>query len=422
MPDEFWTSFVRTHWDRVGAVIRQPLATPLASPAEVFSALVVASDRLRAGDARVQLEFCIDQARQVADIGRYLPSQSDGTAERYAERVTSLIGGRKFGLIAEDVQASDATLWLRLRDFLRGLYEHTGLPGDVAKATVFLGNYDRTPFGLHRGTSHNFVFAVDGPKRMRTWPDAYFRGKEDLTHRMDYAQHNGDSIVMDAQPGDVIYWPSDYWHIGESVGGALACSVSVALFMEPRPSFDVAASAANMVYRQLADGAPSPAIRPSALAASVGVIETTTRRAIDALKAVSDDERLLRALRVSALNRVTGSGFDYPPIALPLAPLADDATVRGDARYPVLWMRSADDEIICSANGHSFGIAASQMVLALLEWVNSGVPASVASLVAAHSGAVVADGVEFETSAEDVRGLLDRLVSLRALASSAIRT
>ena len=415
MPDEFWASFFRTHWDTVGAVIRQPLATPLATPAEVFSALVVASDRLRAGDPRVQLEFCIDQARQVADVGRYLPNQSDGSAERYAERITTLIGGRKFGLIVEDVQASDAAIWLRLRDFLRGLYERTGLPGDVAKATVFLGNYDRTPFGLHRGTSHNFVFAVEGPKRMRTWPDAYFRGKEDLTHRMDYAQHNAESIVMDAQPGDVIYWPSDYWHIGESVGGALACSVSVALFMEPRPSFDVATSAANMVYRQLANDAPSPRIRPSELAASVGVIEATTRRATDALKAVSDDERLLRALRVSALNRVTGSGFDYAPVALPLAPLADDGTVRGDASYPVLWMRKDDDEIICSANGHSFGIAASPMVLSLLEWVNSGVPARVASLVAAHSGTVVADGVEFETSDADVRGLLERLVSLRAI-------
>lgn len=40
----------------------------------------------------------------------------------------------------------------------------------------------------------------------------------------------------------------------------------------------------------------------SALAASVSIIEATTRRATDVLRAVSDDERLLRALTSSAIR------------------------------------------------------------------------------------------------------------------------
>ena len=36
------------------------------------------------------------------------------------------------------------------------------------------------------------------------------RDKEDLTYSLRYAHYNDDSLVMDAGPGDVIFWPADY--------------------------------------------------------------------------------------------------------------------------------------------------------------------------------------------------------------------
>ena len=417
LPGDFWLSFHASHWEKIGAVLAQPFAAPIASPEEGFACLVAASDRFRAGDRNVRLEFCIGHAQLLADVGRYLPERADGTPAGYAERVTNLLEGRRFGLVVEDVQAYDATLWLRLRDYLRGLYELTGMPADSAKATVFLGNYDRTPFGLHRGSSGNFMFVVDGAKRMRTWPDAFFTGKEDLTHKLDYAAYNADSIVMDAGPGDVIYWPSDYWHIGESVDGGLSSAVSVALFMDPRLTSDVIARAARMIgtHHAAREHAGPLVVRPTSIGDIASDIDRVTTNATSALQAVSTDASLFRTLRVGLMNKTTGYGFTRPPDALPHVSLADGDTVRGFADYPIIWAHADDDDIICSANGHAFSIAASPKLFALLERINGGTASGVAGLVAEFAGVVEAGGVAFETTADDVRGVLEKLLSLRAL-------
>lgn len=411
LPNDFWASFYRTHWEKVGAVMVQPFAKPLAAPGELFTALVAAGDRLRAGDRSVRVEFCIEHAQQLADVGQYLPTQADGSSAGYAERMTAKLEGRRFGLVVEDVQAHDAALWQRLRDFLRGLYAHTGLPGDAAKATVFLGNYDRTPFGLHRGNSGNFMFVVDGEKRMRTWPDAFFRGKEDLTHRLAYEHYNADSIVMDAEPGDVIYWPSDYWHIGESVDGGLSSAVSLALFMSPRSSADMVAHAARLVDRQRASSMPAAGSADN----SMSSIDDEVERRVAALRVACDDPRFARAARVSAMNRVTAYGFERSPAPLADVVLAPHAVVRCDANASLLWAHAEGDEIICSANGSAFGISASPKIIALLDRMNGGLAERVDTLTREHAGTVVADGVEFETTADDIHRLLEKLVSLRVL-------
>ncbi len=415
LPDAFWNSFYQTHWERVGAVLARPFASPIATPEESFASLVAASDRYRDGDRSVQLEFCIEHAQLMADVGKFLPEQTDGSAAGYAERVTGLVDGRRFGLVVEDVQAYDATLWWRLREYLRGLFEYTGLPGDACKATVFLGNYDRTPFGLHRGSSANFMFVVEGQKRMRTWPDAFFRGKEDLTHKLDYTHYNDDSIVMDAGPGDIIFWPSDYWHIGESVDGGLSSAVSVALFMDAQPASDIVSRAARLTHRRMA-GDTAPVVRLDAWRDIAELVKGESARAADALRAVVAEPSLERAARIGLLNKVTAFGFMRPPRALPLRALDDDDTIHADAEYPILWMRDIDDEIVCSASGHAFAVAASPRVLALIDALNGGEPHRVGDLVATYAGDSEASGVEFETSPDSIRALLAKLASLRAIA------
>ncbi len=411
LPDSAWGSFHAAHWEKSGTV---PFATPVATPEESFACLVAASDRFRAGDPGVQLEFCIEHAQVLADVGDLLPMASDWSADGYAARVTPLVGGRRFGLVVEDVQFYDATLWLRLRDFLAGLFEHTGLPGDSCKATVFLGNYDRTPFGLHRGHSSNFMFVVDGQKRMRTWPDAYFRGREDLTFKLGYAAHNDASIVMDAGPGDVIFWPSDHWHIGESVDGRMSSAVSVALFMAPRRASEVAARATQLVNDRL--GAPALPIPPRDSARHLAHIDSEAGRACAALAAAAADPALASSLRVDMLNRLTAFGFARPPRPLPHRALGDDDILRADPRYPILWMPSGDDDIVCSACGHAFTASASPHVTDLIASLNSGEPHRVRDAMARFSGVADTDEVEFETSPASVRAVLERLVALRALA------
>lgn len=417
LPGEFWSQFHAEHWEKRPTVLKQPFTARIVEPHDGFRCLVDISDRYRAGDRDILLKFCVGQTQQLADVGRYLPERGDGSMAAYAERVTRMLGGQRFGLVVEDFQAFDATLWLRLREFLGGLFELTGLPRESAKATVFLGNYERTPWGLHRGRSGNFQLIVDGPKRIRAWPDAFFQGKEDPSHRLDYRDYNAGSTVLDAAPGDVIYWPSDTWHIGESVDGALSFAISVALFIDQHSTPALIEQARGLIAQRLepTDRADRLDLRPSRIGESAAAVDAVVQRATAALREVTEDASLELGLRVAWLNHVTAFGFTVPPKPLPHQPLADESQVRAHPAYPIVWLRTSDDELICSANGHAFSVTASPRILALMERLNGGAPHRVRELVDLHAGTAVADGVEYETTADDIRALLEKLASLRAI-------
>lgn len=390
-----WSRFHRGFWERRGTVLRAPLPVPLTTADHVFEQLIAAAERWRAGDRSFAPEFCVEHAQILADVGRFLPSPADSSVAAWVRRVTEMLQGRAFGLVVDDYQTIDEPVWRRLRDFVRPLYAFTGLPGDQAKAALFLGNYHRTPFGLHRGRSGNFMFVLDGVKRIRAWPDEFFRGKEDLTNRLDYARYNDASVVLEGRARDVIYWPSPYWHIGEDAG-QLTIAISLALFMEPRPWAEVLAAVADGLEPRL-----------KRRRADVG-------GSIRALRAIADDPALELRLTAARFNRQTGFGFLRVPAPAPARPLRDEDLVRGDPDASVRWARVGGD-IVCSANGHSFAVPADPRVPALLRRLNSGVEARVGDLVAMCSGDVERDGVTFTAKRRHVHALLQRLHSLRAI-------
>lgn len=388
----FWTRFRRRYWERRGLVLRQPLAEPLAKPDEAFRWLVDAGERFRAGDRRVAPEFFVEHAQVLADVARYVPQTRDRSMAGYAARVTRLLDGRRFGLVIDDFQAQAPELWLRLREFLRSLYSVTGLPGSHVKATLFLGNYRSTPFGLHRGRSGNFMFVVHGRKHIRAWPDRFFCGKEDLTNRLDYSRYNRSSILMSANPGDVIYWPSDYWHIGEDAGG-LSVAISVALFMEPDLAADLARHVETALETRL-NGHRRKVAAPEML-----------RK----LRAVGRSRELEQSLGAAHLNHLTGYGFARVPAPLPARRLTAAMVVRGSSTDPIRLRPTADGELVCSANGHAFAVTARGRIPALLERLNSGEPSRVGDLIADYSGRAA--------SRASIRAVLEKLHSLRALSS-----
>jgi hypothetical protein len=327
----------------------------------------------------------------LADVGRYLPSPADASLAAWARRLHGLLGGRGFGLVVDGYQAHDATLWQRLCEFTAGLYARTGVPGEEARAALFLGNYARTPFGVHRGRSTNFMFVLDGVKRIRAWPDSFFRDKEPPTNSLEYERYNDASVVLEGRPGDVIYWPSSWWHIGEDAGG-LSVAVSLMLFMEPVPA-DV-----GVVLRHALGG------RAGAARRSVG-------GTLRALASLGRDPALARALTAARLNHRTGFGFaGVPPPARPRH-LPDEAVVRGRPEAPVAWRR-VDDDLVVSAAGHAFVVPADPRVPPLLRRLNTGRPLRVGDLVAAGTGMVRRGGASYVASPDGVRAVLERLLAL----------
>ncbi len=418
LPSKFWSGFVENTWQRRPLVIKQPFARLFAAPTEIFQALVDSSDQFRAGDESFPLGFYFEHASLLAEIGDFLPEASDESVAGYAKRIAAQLQGRQFGLIVEEVQARDATLWQRMREFLRPLYGLTGIPGENAKATIFLGNYERTPFGLHPGESETFQFVIDGRKRLRVWPPEFFRDKEDVSRTIDYERFLDGSITLDGEPGDVIYWPSGYWHIGEAVNENVAVALSVALFMNSQPADDIIKHAARKLEQRLEtqNAAPAARVSPQNLLAGAGeMIPEVVKMATRTLMQVGQDREFAQELKLSLLNRITGFGFNNVPPALPPKRLEDEDVIRGDPDYPLTWIEWEDDDIVCSANGHGFSVLAHPKVISLLEHLNGGTPSIVKNLMEDYAGNVDVDGVDFETSPETIRVLLEKLHSLRAI-------
>lgn len=403
LPDAFWAEFVARFWQRRSLVLEQPFAAPIASAEEVFACLVRAANLYRHGVGRDQFQLCIDHAAFLADLSDLLPRKADGSTEGYAERVTEAIGGRRFGLVVDDFQVFDPELWFRLRDFLTPFYSRIGTQG--TKAGLFLGNYRKTPFGLHQGASSNFMFVVQGKKRIRAWPGHAF--SRDMTLRLDFEPYVRRSITLDGGPGDVLYWPSTHWHIGEEVG-SLTAAISVGVF----PGFSLSQHLATHLGRTIAARVPAsqeralPRLYPTEIVRSGAALRSFTRKAVGCARQAAASPALERAVLTGWLNHVTGIGCASVPDPLPGRRLRSGHVVRAASRHPVAWRRIGS-ELLCSANGHAFTTPASPQVLALLRTLEEGTPRRVAELVARRGGP--------PTTSRTLRGVLERLVRVRAI-------
>jgi hypothetical protein len=411
LSSEFWSRFAEQHWEQKPLLIKHAFAEPLITAERTFQALVKASDQFRVEDESVQLGFYIEQTALLADVGKFLPRLSDETSARYARRVKGQLGGRRFGIICEQFQIYDALLWRRIREFLHGLFQHVDLPS--AKAALFFGDYEKTPFGLHDGESSNFKFVIAGRKKMRLWPDKYFRNKnqQKIRHSMEYEKFFDGVTTLEGEPGDVIYWPSDCWHIGEPVGG-LAVSLSVALFPDARRFDPLAEELVGQLNAQLA-----PIARSSAVGLGGERLQKNAsklRRRFDdvakTLRQLSQDRQFKQRTQMEWLNRMSAFGFARVPAPSRRRKLKDHDIVHGDVSYPILWLPFDDDEIICSANGHALCIGAHPNLLKLLAKLNSGERCRVANLLKENAGSAVANGTKFVLSRRDVRVFLETLL------------
>ena len=217
---DFWPDFVRRFWGRRPTVIRQPFAGAIASPAEVFAAMIAATDRIHRDDHDFALT--IDGVRAGAEVERWLPTKSDRSLDRFAGRIGKGISGRTFAVFVPQFQLELGwEVWKRIRHFLNGLYALVGVPAHRAEIDLFAGNYPRTRRGIHLDSADVFCFVIEGRKRIRVWPGSAFADSGGYWYGFAGDRKNlAKSTCLDGEPGDILYWPSSYWHVGESRASA----------------------------------------------------------------------------------------------------------------------------------------------------------------------------------------------------------
>lgn len=390
-----WERFVRVHWDRRPVVFRG-----LGEPAYLPGAAMRAISRARPspGEREPRVRFVLD-GRQLARLEPWLPGPQDADLDAYARRVRRQAGAPcDYALIVNTVHRHGYGVWDAGRRFFHGLWERVGVPGSGAISTLFHGNYERTPVGVHKDRFATFLFALQGRKRMRFW--ARRPWTEAVATRVEYAQYLDASFAIDVVPGDVLYWPADYYHVGETAGGGHATSINVGI---PRHEHRLAYDLEGM---QQAAPSPRPARDPApALPMYAGAGDGLPPAMAAALAEVRSQlraERLRAGMQALHLQLLTGAGFAPPPPLAPAVALADGDRLRlRDARFPVAWARDGDGAL-CAACGHLRRIDAAPDALAGL-------------LRRLHAGEAIVVG-EAQAAWPQARTLLQWLLSARALA------
>lgn len=403
-------------------LLKSPFKAPLATSAEVFQALVTACDQYRAEEHGPSLKFYIEHSQVVVDVHSHLPEASDGSVAGYAARLAERLGPRNFILYVTDFQVYDATLWMRIRDFLDGLYKLVGIPASHAELELFLGRYDCTPGGVHKEPCANFHFVIEGHKRMHIWSKGVWDPKtsavdslndERYLDQVNFEQYLDQAVTLDGYAGDVLYWPAGDWHIGEAP--ELSVCLTVALYMEGRPYDIIKNVVSDLVETRLGDtnSVESFPFQPTRVQERA-IIPDGLMRSARTLRQVSHDLALQKAIAAEWMRRVTSSGFNKVPARPAPKALANHVLVRGDTRYPIIWAQLDKDELIYAANGYCAIAPAHPNVIKMLQHLNSGAVSTVNDLFDEYAGVTVMEGdVEIEVTREALRAILEDLYSMR---------
>ncbi|MCX4247775.1 cupin domain-containing protein [Paraliomyxa miuraensis] len=369
---------------------------------ELFQVLVQAAGEERAVGEKWHLRFFLD-GEAIDPPRELLPRVEDQSLEGHAARVEEACPGRGFGIILNNYHRFDARLWARLRDFFGSWFSRTGFPPGGATADVFVGNYSRTPFGVHRDTLDVFTSVVAGRKRLLAWPAHVFEGVDAPTK--DYSRYLEQATVLEGEAGDLFYWPSSHWHIAESTGG-LTATLALGEFRDPVPDV-LHADMVRVLERArfptegLLDDA-SHHVRSGA----AQVMPDPLREAVEVVS-----ESLRRSVVIQWAKRVSNHGLVPPP------PRADelslDEIIRCPPDHPIVVLGDGD-LLILGASGRMLPVPDFPQIVALVEELNTGARVRVEELVQRYSGESSDEDGAGSVDAEALLDILQTLHSFRA--------
>jgi 50S ribosomal protein L16 3-hydroxylase len=388
--------FVRVHWEKRPAVFRGAVPPTFLTSAGTFRAAVEAVRgfvELR----HAPIRFYEGTGLRQVNLREWLPRDDDASFAGYGRRLEPALGGRGFSLVVNNLQRFDFDYWCRLRRVLRPLYERVGVPSETADADLFVGTGAHTPFGMHKDRASNFCLVLEGRKRFLLWPHDVFRDRPDLVHTTRYDAYRDIAMTLEGDAGDVLYWPSSYWHVAES-DGSLSVTSNVALYLH-RPAHEtVAREMGTEIIGRAAHTDP-----PTTYALSdwsvPAAIAAAARDAVDAATVLE------RRVRAAWLARASADGFTVVPDPLPDVSLTIADAVQCDPDFPI---RIIDDgeTCICASHGVVFETRVTASIRAAVEALVSGRPVAVTDLV---------DPAVDPLGAFQVLRLLERLASVRGV-------
>lgn len=262
--EKFWSVFSRAHWEKKPVIFRNLAKTSIMAidATEVFKLLIAYCDLCRDRHSIDGIKFYVDGVRlEPFEAIEHLPVLADKSLEGYDRRLRTQF--KDYALVCDELMQVGRAHWTLLGDFVNGLYSHVGRPNRFAELGLYLGNYRRTPFGVHVDRCGVISIPVVGRKIFRIWKPEFVEKHPELKEAFSYDEFKKDSEVLTASVGDVTYWPSHSWHIAES-DGQFSCTWSIGIWVN-RPVTDVVGDAlAPLIKKALGSSGRKTSIKPFA--------------------------------------------------------------------------------------------------------------------------------------------------------------
>ena len=367
---EFWARFARETWERKPAVFPQ-ISSPLVEmdPAEIFRLTVLYADLCRKNRSAEGFKFFLDGQRVHEDEAlKLLPRKSDKSLLGYHERMNAIF--EDYCLVCDELLLVNFEKHEIVSGFTAELYRHVGFPNRFAEIGLYLGNYRKTPFGVHVDGCGVFSFPVIGKKKFRIWDQAYIDKNPGLVRAFRYEKHKAKSLLLEAGAGDMTYWPSSSWHIAES-DGSFSATWSLGVWVDRPHSADVLEAVATLVADRLGPHAAQTATPFSRLHATDGEVRelpSLARESVEALSKLTPADFELAMLK-NWMVHVSKEGLKTPPRA-PAQRKLNMRTTLTKGRYPLLWLKREKNVFLCVAGQLIEGASAD--LLKLVKALNAG--------------------------------------------------
>lgn len=295
------------------------------------------------------------------ELASYLPEPAEKDFSTYAARVSRELG-KDWSFVLNSAQAVSLELYRHARDVLVQLREtEAGLPAGVSDCFIVAGSYSTGPTQIHKDTADVFLFVAEGVKTMLLWPYDVLSGHAaqdaDPLHnyvalKIDPSAVNARPLRLTGGPGDVLYWPSSYWHCAESNG---------------RPSLSL-----HLAAHRYRDMAPVWAGAFARAGVGAGTLWESTERAIGGTGLTfgkNAANAATSAVQQWSLTRHSTANFEIlPDLDSRVPPERGVHRVVAAQRSPISWAVDAGraTDVIVAANGRSFRLPARDETISLL--------------------------------------------------------
>ncbi len=172
---------------------------------------------------------------------------------------------KKVGMIINQGERFNLQLSEIIAKKIKPLLEKTGIPTEGIIFTLFIGNYDSTPLGIHLDLpGKNVIHFHLGPgsKTIYTWDDTKkyvnLAGKDSQNNK-DLQTYLPLASKHDFKEGDLFCMPEDIYHIGTQEG----LSIGIACWCNNRTKHDLIEQLISLLLNQYLKADPNLYIRDS---------------------------------------------------------------------------------------------------------------------------------------------------------------